>query len=135
MSKFLMSITRDEEEGEKGKFLPVLSALRAALLTRSIYQLCLKVVCSTSHLGCVIKERYSSRSHELDLTNRKPLTETLLLGYTFVAGLSRDAVTYFRSTRAAQTAGSGCGLPLPCQGRKAVSGASPEEPRLAGEEH
>lgn len=119
MSKFLMSITRDEEEGEKGKFPPVLSALRAALPTRSIYQLCLKVVCSISHLGCVIKERYSSRSHELDLTNREPLTETLLLGYTFAAGLSRDAVTYFGSTRAAQTAGSGYGLPLPCQGRKA----------------
>lgn len=80
VSKFLMSITHDEEEGEKGKSPSVLSALRAALLTRSIYQLRLKVVCSISHLGCVIKERYSSRSRELDLTNRKPFDGNAVVG-------------------------------------------------------
>lgn len=58
--------------------------------------------------GCWLHQppwpRYSGDTAALNLTDLKPLT--LLLGYTFVAGLSYDAITYLKSIRAAQTAGS-----------------------------
>lgn len=87
----------------EGEIPPCAVSTESCAIDESIYQLCLKVVGFISHLGRAIQE-IQQRSHELNLTDLKPLT--LLLGYTFVAGLSYDAITYLKSIRAAQTAGS-----------------------------
>lgn len=116
VSKFLMAIPHKEEEGEKGKLPPppVLSALGAALLTRSIYQLCLKAVPSPASLA-VLSMRYRNRSHQLDLTNTKPLTEALLWGCALAAGFPYDTIPYSESRRLPRAGGLRAEPPVPAR--------------------
>lgn len=89
LSESLMPITHNEE-GERG------NAPRAALLPRSIWQLCLKAdAFSATSAELWTSSRSSSRSHQLSLANRKPLAGAALGSW--------DGIGSLQSMSAAQT--------------------------------